>query len=228
MSEQNDIEIRPDRDAMRVGLELAIVKKRKGGRLSKDDRRLIGRVMKLLEPLFVNAERGEYPLYPKSRLKKEAVARAISIATRSKVGRVEFISYAAPIPCQEWMSGDAHEYCNELGFAQVVRRSVDPWLETVLGREFAPIFAHGHADKEAADALIRSSFGNKLYTAINTGLFSGAMYPVESALIHFIAFALTGSESMTEMLTPLMRLLPRAIPLGKRSDREDIWNVLVA
>ncbi|MEA3249841.1 MAG: hypothetical protein U9Q03_05845 [Patescibacteria group bacterium] len=226
MSEPNDIEIRIDRDVIRIALEEAIIKKRQGSRLNSDDVRLIARAMKLLEPLFVNAEQGVYALYPKSRLKKAAIVKAIIPVANARTCYVDFVSCSAPISRENWMSDDAFEYTTELGFAQVVRRSVDPWLETVLKKKYSSVFAHGHADWNAAEDLFRQAFGNRLHVAINQTLFSGAAYPVESAVIHFIAFALTGSDSRIESLIPLMRLLPRAIPLGKRPDREDTWNVL--
>jgi hypothetical protein len=184
--------------------------------------------MKLLEPLFVNAEQGKYDLYPKDRLKKNLVGRAISPAVGGRMSYVYFVSCSQPVRREEWMSADAFRYTRELAFAQTVRRSVDPWLDEVLKREYSATFVHGYADKDEATALFRRAFGNRLHVAINENLFSGAAYPVEAILIHFLAFALTGNESMVERLTPLVRLLPRAIPLGRHADREDTWDVLTA
>jgi hypothetical protein len=213
---------------MRSGLEAAIVVRRTQGNLNRDDRRFIAGVMRLLEPLFVNAEKGEYQLHERWRLKKSSIAKAIAVATGLHVRQVEYVSFSAPVPRQDWMTDDAYGYYLDVGFAHAVRRSVDPWFDAVLKESHKSRFAHGHADRDAAEELFRESFGNKLHAAINGKLFSGATYPVEAVLTDFIAFALTGRESSVESMAPLMRLLPRAIPLGKRSDREDTWNVLVA
>jgi hypothetical protein len=213
---------------MRFGLEESIAAHRASHTLSKDDKRLIVGVMKLLEPLFEIAESGKYQLYPAKRLKKSDIAKALSVSIRSRVSQVEFVKHSAPVPKQGWMNDEGYSCYREIGFAHAIRVSTDPWLDTILKKEYAMYCAAGTVDREAAERLFRQVFGNALHRAVNGSLFSGAAYPVEAALIQFIAFALTGNTSMTEWLIPLMRLLPRAIPLGMRSGPGEVWNVLVA
>lgn len=228
MSETTDLVKLPDRKLVQARLEAAIAGKRNDGQLTRDDWRFISRVMRLLRPLFDNAEKRGYPLHERWRLKKSGIARTISLATDTRVRQVEYVSFSAPVPRQEWMTDEAYAYYLEVGFAHAVFRAVGPWFDAALRESHRPKFAFGHADLGAAEDLFAEAFGNTLHVAVNSGLFSGAANQVTVPVIHFIAFALTGNEYAIEPLIPLMRLLPRAIPLGKRSDREDTWIVLVA
>ncbi len=228
MKDSRGSAVLPDREKMKVGLEAAIAGKRRGGRLSKDDRRYIARIMRLLEPLFVNAENGTYPLQERWRLKKKSIARSVYEITREHVSEVEYVSFSAPVPRQDWMTDQAYAYYREVSFAYAVRSSVDPWFDAVLKRTHAARYSYGHADRKSGEDLFREAFGNRLHAAVNGGLFSGAAYPMEAILTDFTAFALTGNESVVEPMYPLMRLVPKAIPLGFKKDHEGTCIVLVA
>lgn len=228
MSETTGAVKLPDRDAVRARLEAVIVRKRKDGHLTRDDWRFISLVMRLLRPLFGNAERKRYGLHERWRLKKGSVARTVSLATGDLVRQVEYVSLAAPVPRQEWMTDEAYGYYHDVGFAHAIFRAVGPWFDAVLRESHRTTFAYGHADFAAAEDLFAEAFGNTLHVAVNSGLFSGAANPTVTAVIVFLAFALTGNEYAIEPFIPLMRLLPRAIPLGKRADREGTHIVLVA
>jgi len=192
------------------------------------DSECAGRLAGLIKPFYGIAESGKYPLAAAKRLNKREIAEAIAAATRAKVGGVEYVSVSAPVLRLGWMSDDGYQRYRDIGFAQVIRMSTDPWLEVVLKNEYGLYIDGRRAEREAADDLFRASFGNTLHRAINGTLFSGAAYPVEVAFVHFIASVLSSDSAMIERMIPLIRLLPRAIPLGIRKGSDGVWNVLVA
>lgn len=214
MAESVSIVRLPDRATMRMGLE---------GRVGR-----VEPLMVALKPFFAIAARLKYPLFPSWRLRKSRIAAAIASATRAKVGGVEWVSASTPVQRLGWMSDDGYQRYRDIGFAQVIRMSTDPWLEVVLKNEYGLYADERRAEREAAEDLFRASFGNTLHRAINMTLFSGAAYPVEGAFVHFLAFALANDADLIRRLIPLMRLLPRAIPLGIRKGSDGVWNVLVA
>jgi hypothetical protein len=208
----------PDRDALQAAIEQVL----------EDDKSLIAKVMKGLEPLIAYAEEGKYSLYSADRLKRRRLAEVMSVSMDLSIREIELVSLREPIPWMGWMSGEGHKVFKEVAFAHAVRVSVEPWTDKIMKEAYRAYFAQGTADWKVAEELFRTVFGNRLHTAVNTSLFSGAAYPVESILIHHLAFVLTGYPSMAEKLIPLVSYLPRAIPLGVREDSRTTGIYLVA
>lgn len=48
------------------------------------------------------------------------------------------------------------------------------------------------------------------------------------SLFYYLGFVIAGKAEQVKELTPLIRLLPRAIPLGQKRDEPGVWFVLVA
>jgi hypothetical protein len=207
----------PNRDVLRLAFAERIA-----------DACLVERLMKAFEPFFVRAETGFFRLATRSRANKFAINWAITSAFRIPPAEVELVSLSKPVQRQGWMTDDGYAYFREVAFAYALRTSAKPWFDSALKQEFGPLFAAGRADWSRANELLHDAFGNLLNKAVNGSLFSGAMYPVESTLTHLIAFALVGELELVERLLPLVQLLPRSIPLGRRADSENVWVVLVA
>lgn len=208
----------PDRDALQAAVEQVL----------KNDKSLIAKVMRGFDPLIACAEEGEYSLYSTDRLKRRRLVEVMSVGMDLNIRDVELISLREPVPWMGWMSDKGHQVFKEVAFAHAVRASVEPWTDKIMKEAYRAYFARGTADWKAGEELFRTVFGNRLHKAINSNLFSGAAYPVESILIHHLAFVLTGYPSMAEKFIPLVSYLPRAIPLGVREDSRTTGIYLVA
>jgi len=193
-------------------------------------RRRILKIMKLMEPFFVRAETGEYPLYVRKRLKKRRIESALRSSLRLPPLRIEYCSMARPVPRQAWMTHDAYLALLDDYMLRCIWSSTSELdMRSAPADACRSYFLNNHEGLlDEAEEILRECFGNTLWKSANTSTFSGASYVLEESLKYFLALQLTNNDNLADWLVPLLRLLPRAIPLGWRTDRRDTLVVLVA
>ncbi len=197
-------------------------------RINNNRRRV--KIAKLMEPFFVRAETGIYQLYRRKQLNKRRVVSALNKSLRVNSRRLEFCSVARPVPRQPWMTHDAYmALLNDYMLRCIWTSTSDLGMRSALKDAYRQYLNHNYPDLLAeADDILQDFFGNSLWKSSNESMFSGVGYVLEESLKYFFAFQLTNNANIQQWLDSLMRLLPRAIPLGIRTDRQDTWVVLVA
>lgn len=168
------------------------------------DKTLVLGAFKELQPFFAKAETGVYDLFPASELVASEMAQAISLAIGKKVEKVIFVSEAHPFPKPEWMSQGAYE--NSLG-------------DSLGGGSLGDSLGGGNLESSLWRSL-RDNFWGSLRDSLGSSLWR--------SLFYFTGFALAGKKEEVARLTPLVKLLPKAIPLGEKKDEPGVWLVLVA
>lgn len=172
--------------------------------------------MELLEPLFVNANRGEYHLSGHPEISAAAVALAIANATGNEVKRVAFIALADPFSTP----------------------NPDRMGEKVCPRDLRDTLG-GDTSFNVWDDL-RSVLRNSLWDVLSVGFWNSLPFrfreempisfwnSIEDITFFFLGFTILDDAGRIERLKPLIRLIPQAIPLGENTDEPGTWLVLVA
>lgn len=171
-----------------------------------------------------------------SAVDPEEVVTAIGQATGQPVRGVIFVSAAEPFPRPAWVSKLTYRQL----VAQAFSDSVDQTLEERLRRRFsADLQRNFGLNKGFIRQLmvkVQTMLSDALVEAFETGLgwATGQRPPfglagnLRSAVFYLLAFAAAGDTSRVSELVPLVRLLPRAVPVGDLRHDPDTWLVLVA
>ncbi|MFH1098585.1 MAG: hypothetical protein V1723_01495 [Candidatus Uhrbacteria bacterium] len=196
--------------------------------------------MTLLKPFFRNAERGTYPLAKGEKLDLAEAARAIATATGRKVGRIVVVSreHPFPIPKPGWMTEEAYQDLLWEGFPVLFWVSI-VWDSQRPGKGLRGNIGDvldGSVEDDLWDNFV-SSLWSRLARTLHDDL-KGSFWDridesdlwrcLEDGLFYFLAFAFLDDDANIKRLTPLIRLFPRAIPLGEKRDESGTWIVLVA
>lgn len=147
---------------------------------------MVSEAMRLLEPLFVKAEKGGYDLSESSEHLALHAKGAIAQATGKKVKEVIFISDLGHSSKTEWMSWEAYE--NSLGAGS----------------------------SAALNASLWDNLGVSLWNSLWNSRYDGLWLGLYHSLIYYLEFMLVGDKGTVEMLTPLMELQPHAFPLHEK------------
>ncbi|MFH1047247.1 MAG: hypothetical protein V1738_02990 [Patescibacteria group bacterium] len=187
-------------------------------------------IIKMMEPFFVNASAGRYELQPARRLNRRQVKTVIESSLRLRLDTIEFCSLTRPVPRQPWMTHQAYMDLLQNYILHCIWNSTSGLgMRTALASAYGSYLQKNQpAALSDAEDILQQCFGNTLWKSVNSSLFSGTGYVLEETLKHYLAFQLNGNGQSTDWLVPLVRLLPRAIPLGLRTDRFDIFVILVA
>ena len=171
----------------RVALEAFLLKHAKGPAAVRS-------AMEEMEPFFLIAERGKYPLASESEELRAEAAKAIALAIGGAAPRVVFVSLANPYSKPERMSQEA--YVTSLGDSL-----------------WASLWAS-----------IRASLGDRFWDSLGDRFRDS----LGDSLFYYLGFTIIGDRKMVKRLTPLIRLLPRAIPIGEKKGEPGVWFAHVA
>lgn len=202
------------------------------------DTDLITPAMGWLEPLFAIAQ-SSYPLSCANDLDREMIASAIQKATGENVNSVVFVSASheffpqATLTLPEWMSEEEFGETQRTFFGIIAEAletaMVEPFpydlpsnsyrslpsnvVDTIsdcLHRFLLEGLSNALAE-QTKDLITREEFYEKFWTIID----------------NFLCAVVTGDREEVDRYEPIIRLLPKAIPLGRRIDEPETWLVLV-
>ncbi|KPJ85610.1 hypothetical protein AMJ57_02535 [Parcubacteria bacterium SG8_24] len=192
---------------------------------------LIEPAMRTLEPFFRIAETGQHSLKERSDLKYEEVARAISLATGQEVRNIEFVSLSHPFWAPDrirWADDDSLTgdiYCRLKKRYRDNKWLMISWLwldKGVLVNSLSGSLHRGLEDSFRPSLNCDKPFS--YYPCDNLGYWK----ILEWSLSAYLFSVLAGDREEMERLTPLLELLPHAIPLGDTTDGFGYWLVLCA
>ena len=175
------------------------------------DRSMIEAAIKLMEPVFVIAERGQWP---SAEFKDEDVSHAIAQATGKEVKKVVFVSKHQPFPKPEWMTQMVCRTSLRNGGGQSLGASLTTSLWNSLGQILLDTL--GTSLRDGLRDGLRDSLGASLREILWTSLF------------FYLGFTLAGDREKAGQLTPLIELFPYGSPLGEKKDEPGTWLVLCA
>gem|GEM_PF-4118471 len=169
-------------------------------------------VMDLLEPFFRHVERGTYSLARSEELDAGIVARTITTATEQRVQRVVFSPRSQRLP---QLFPDSEE--------RLIDRTV--LLRTLPSHLWNPL-EHALAYSFMSDlGCILSRF---LDDQIGHDRTESIERYIRDAVSCLLGFVLRDDAVSIRRLTPLVQLLSRALPIGRKYDERDTVVVLTA
>lgn len=196
--------------------------------------------MKRLEPLFQYAISGRYWFSKPEELDEGWVARAISGAINKTVDRIIFVSVdklAFKPNRKPYMSDEGYEAyckCRSAGLAMSLGEPLRPSLRISIGFGLSRLLSEKHLTdmKNCLDKSIISgltaSFSHELKEIVGSDILYSLRGSVVESLRFYIGSIVAGDQKYLGVLTPLIELLPQAIPLGFKKDESETYLVLTA
>lgn len=175
-------------------------------------RALMTRVTTTIQPVIDRMVGKEYTLVPGVRPDFEEVRTAVFMAS----GR--FIRGIVPVPHADFIARTAPRIARD--------RSLERAMESMMG--FRLLTALGNKKWSSHRRHFNYDVPVPLFAALQPAPDTLPFECFRSALFHYWGFALARQEQMLERLEPLIRLLPRAVPVGEIEGRPDVWAVMVA
>lgn len=173
-------------------------------------RTLVSLALDELEPLFQNAESGRYVLSKKEGVDESEVVTAITLATGKFVRSVEWVTprFNAPVPLF---------FCNvdSVGLEFNVYGNMDPHMWQRLGDQRLRVLRS-----------VIQTFWRPLCDSIDPAT---PLHMLRDRIcritFYYLCAVMDGDEEKVSRLTPLIRLLPRAVPMREIQDRSCTWLV---
>jgi hypothetical protein len=173
----------------------------------------MARVVADVKPITERMTDAGYRLRPGADVTLDRVREAIFMATGCHAREVAFVSQAI---VDRGLVPERTRY----------RRTLDRAIESLCGFRLVTRLGGKRYTSH------RRHFGYEVPVPLMDALSPDpALLPSESlrsALFHYWGFALANDGQMLDRLTPLVRLLPDAIPLGELPDRPGVWLVMTA
>ena len=194
-----------------------------------DKPQLLSGALETVEPFFANADRGTYDLEPAAGIDRFRTAKILNFALGRPVGEVIAVSAASP-------RAEIRQHLRKTGgdpLSRAVRSGLGDALRPRLGDErWNGLWA------ALTESLRFTAYRNypwdRLYQSIASGLRGAVSNEIAntlrtgvwmSAFCH-LGYAMIGDAAAVERMNPLMRLLPRHLPLVERQDKPASWIVL--
>lgn len=178
--------------------------------------------MKEFEPFYLKAESGRHDLAKEEDVDVEEVKKSLKLATGRRVVNVVFVSVSGTTERPEWLTEKAVHY----GFEFSLMHSLQNWFGENRFQRAGP-----NPSRRRFDRCFWSDYQD-LATGIATGELWGLMCDVEAnlwtSLCYLLDFTLGDDQMQIDRITPLIRILPRAMPLCEMADEPGTWLVLVA
>jgi hypothetical protein len=193
-------------------------------------------VFRALLPLAKKAAVADLRLSPAAAVDKAAMARAIKLAVGRDVDGVILVSAADPFPKPSWVSEEAYRHLATRAFAE----SVQYRLEKRLKNRFSDDLMHDFGlDKGFARQFmvrVQTAVSDTLVQAFEAGvghalgrsLPRGLAGNLRSAIFYLLAFAVAGNAERVSELSPLVKLMAEAVPIGDLRHDPRTWLVLCA
>lgn len=206
--------------------------------LGKSDRQY--NLMAELEPFFKNAQAGNYPLAPASaELAREALAVLQSVFGQKAVIKVIFISLSKPFPQPDWMTKEGYKAALSAHLLDNMWESLKHGLKISLSNYLIRTRFNNRDKISCGDNLVDSLWDNlidslwgNLWESIRNSLWDKFCPNIEDVLedviFYFLSSALANNTKEVEKLRPLVRLLPKTVPLGVKKGEPGTWLLLAA
>lgn len=200
----------------------------------------VGVHMKRLEPLFQYAISGRYWFSKPDELDEGWVARAISGAINKTVNRIIFVSadkLALKPDREPYMDDAGYEAyckCRSVGLTMSLGEPLRPNLRVSIGFGLSKLLSEKHVEdmKNCLNKSIMSgltiSFSHELKEIVGSDIMYSLRGSVVESLRFYIGSIVAGNQKYLVALTPLIELLPQAIPLGFKEGESGTYLVLTA
>jgi hypothetical protein len=204
-------------------------------RVAKNDHRVTD-AMRLLSPLFDTGGRGKFDLVSAHNADERSMIPALTKATHEQVKRVIFVSL-----------GDDLKSCGQLDQDEVVllRQGMNLgdslWLAIWDKNRYwlAEGFKKGPGPDvgKKLENLLRGCLGVALENALAAAMKGSRNWQSHRACIgngiwdcalYYVGYVAIGDKARAERLEPLLKLLPRMIPVCARKSQPGTWIVLIA
>ncbi len=171
---------------------------------------MVPEAMRLMEPFFKKAEAGRYELGEVSVHIVTQSMEAIDIAIGTMISGTKSVSAARLYPKPSRVSREAYEKSLWASLRDSLWASFQASIGGCLGASLG--------------ASLRASIGASLLVSLGASLWDN----LRASLFLYLGFTLAGDREKVNRLTPLIELLPHAIPLGEMKDDPGTWLVLCA
>ena len=187
-------------------------------------------LMQDLEPFFAIADAGVYvPAKATLGLWKEAKYAIECLGI--PVTELIYVSWSDPLPERpDWMSDEGYAHLQELARRYIWGDTGDSFHDR-LTRLYYRQYISSRTNTPLRDELsqtIDRDLNPVLRESLAQGLHDQLRMSFSLALEFFLSFACAGQTTLVERLRPIVRLLPKAIPLGEKKDQPGKWLLLVA
>lgn len=195
----------------------------------------VGRVskhaFKTVEPLLTMAEDDQHRLWPADDLDPKRIALEISLAVGTEAKEVRFLSASRIarrpdlIPTGAYYALISRIYAKSLAGLlpapsdKKLTRRQEQWLEDILRSDIW---------LELPQKIWRRHYSAIVDENNFAGLAIATVLNVYAALFRFLTFATLGDGRMAGRLEPLIKRLPKAVPIGEKADEPGVWLVLTA
>lgn len=161
----------------------------------------------LMEPFYRMAEVGRYGLCEVSEIIERRAEEAIALVTGKEVNGIIFVSIKESFPEPKRMTTPV---------------ACEVSLKASLMDSFWDSFKFSLSDRLRASlrASLKASFRDSFSDSLGVGLWV--------SLFYYYGFTLVHAQENAERLTPLIQLLPYAIPFGEKKGEPGVWLVAVA
>src|SRR3989339_712528 len=178
----------------------------------------IDKAMETIGGLFIQAERKQFVFTPADEVDREAIVRAIALATGREVKEVELLSVSEPFKRPEWMSEAAYldSLSGSLGGSLWDSLGLSLWSR--LGGSL------GNNLWESLRVSLSGSLGDSLEDSLRVSLRASLW----ASLFFYLSFVLIGKKDEAARLAPLVRLSAVTPPVAWLKNQPDVPLILVA
>ena len=170
----------------------------------------IDKAMETIGGLFIQAEREQFQFTPADEVNREAIVRAIALATGREVKEVELLSVSEPFKRPEWMSEAA--YLDSLS-GSLGNSLGDNLRDSLWGSLWGNL---------------GNSLGDNLWDSLWASLSDSLWDSLWASLFFYLGFVLAGKRDEAARLAPLVRLSAVTPPVAWLKYRPNVPLILVA
>jgi len=194
--------------------------------------------METIGGLFIQAERKQFVFTPADEVDREAIVRAIALATGREVKEVELLSVSEPFKRPEWMSEAAYldSLSGSLGGSLWDSLGLSLWssLGGSLGNNL------WESLRDSLSGILRVSLSDNLWESLRVSLSGSLGDSLEdslrvslraslwASLFFYLSFVLIGKKDEAARLAPLVRLSAVTPPVAWLKNQPDVPLILVA
>jgi hypothetical protein len=190
----------------------------------------LAEALELIQPFFRPTEPPSYGLSPPDDVDQRKAAASLSLAIGQPVNRAIFISAAHIISIDGQLRPDAANLTLSAGLRQRLGDRLWHCLGNKLweacGRRLWDSFPEHFGQQLVRQ--IQDSLGANQLDSLLYGLRDVVGDCFTDGLFYYLGAAAMGDRELERRFSPLIRLLPRVVPLGERSGQPDTWFFLTA
>src|SRR3989339_808618 len=182
----------------------------------------IDKAMETIGGLFIQAERKQFVFTPADEVDREAIVRAIALATGREVKEVELLSVSEPFKRPEWMSEAAYLDSLSGSLRTNLGGSLSGSLWDILSGSL------GNSLGNSLGVSLRVSLGEGLRGSLGVSLWVSLWDSLWVSLFFYLGFVLAGKQDEAARLALLVRLSAVTPPVAWLKDQPNVPLILVA